>query len=644
MKYYIFVICCFCLCSILGAVQQSCSPRKPHVGNRKCKKSCRTKADCVSPKKDCVCDGTCGFSCINTNTDCEHIRIPEHGSVTITPYNKFGAVARYRCNDGYSLKGVHFRVCQGDRTWSDAEPICIIDTNLPEKVECKKPPIVHNAHHNGAEDQEYFDLGVMLLYACDEGFSSSENKVDRAWCVGGGVWVGPNMTCNHAGCPLPNTILNGGYFAPGTNNKGAKLTYYCNDGYHLSNLEYRTCLPDGTWDGHEPSCEKVLCGIPPEVEHARHDGNGESERYPSGRQLTYKCEPGYFREGNARAMCNGDGVWVGLSLTCSARNCGFPGEIDNGWRSGYMFEYPHQVSYQCKEGYDMEGDSIRRCEANGKWSGRLPRCIEFNEAVECVHLTAPIHGRLFGSGNAFGTLIRIECDIGFKLVGPEERRCQSDRQWSGRETRCRQIDCGMPEPFYNGYVLGLNTSVGAVIFFSCNARTNFEGKSFEATCQENGEWSSPPPTCWAPCPSPPKHIDNGLRIYEGLKHGNRARYQCWNGYQLNGMDEGADFLVCELGKWRGGNPTCDRLFEFSHYITKIKHGIRIHFECDYGYARLGPSGATCVNGKWRPDLNKPGTKCVKKLHPHFPLQWIPCFNTVLSQRQYLDILQKNGNG
>ncbi|KAJ8300696.1 hypothetical protein KUTeg_022215 [Tegillarca granosa] len=360
----------------------------------------------------------------------------------------------------------------------------------------------------------------------------------------------------------------------------------------------------------------------------------------------------------------------------------------------------HQVNYHCNDGYDMAGDSTRRCEANGKWSGRLPRCI----AVECVQLTAPMYGRLVGSGNAFGTLIRIECDVGFKLVGPEERRCQSDRQWSGRETRCIQIDCGMPEPFYNGYVLGQKTFVGAVMFFSCNERTNSDGTSFEATCQGNGEWSSPPPTCWgeceipaiegaklfdgmaqgdwvrhltrikykcgdglvpdetntamcyngtwknmprcvpSPCPSPPKHIDNGLRIYEGLKHGNRARYQCWNGYHLNGMNEGADFLVCEYGSWKGGNPTCDRLycpnpgslihgkvykkvlngvFEFSHYITKIKHGIRIHFECDYGYARLGPSGATCVNGKWRPDLNKPGTKCVKKLHPYFPPQWIP---------------------
>ena len=60
----------------------------------------------------------------------------------------------------------------------------------------------------------------------------------------------------------------------------------------------------------------------------------------------------------------------------------------------------------------------------------------------------------------------------------------------------------------------------------------------------------------APCPSPPPHVDNGIRLFIGQEHGRRARYICNNGFRLSGMHQGSPYLVCDKGRWMGGNPAC----------------------------------------------------------------------------------------
>lgn len=37
-------------------------------------------------------------------------------------------------------------------------------------------------------------------------------------------------------------------------------------------------------------------------------------------------------------------------------------------------DYGSTATYQCKEGYAMKGDDTIACEANGKWSKKVPSC------------------------------------------------------------------------------------------------------------------------------------------------------------------------------------------------------------------------------------------------------------------------------
>ncbi|KAK0065517.1 protein lev-9 [Biomphalaria pfeifferi] len=585
-------------------------------GSRKCSKRCNSDLDCNSSRKKCMCDGKCGKSCVNPNLRCYPIptNIP-NGRVDIKPYNKFEAIATYTCNEGYVIVGLPARVCQGDETWMGEEPRCELKTDPSDgNQECRTPPSVHHATHNGPPGQTRFKLGANIQYTCLPGFTQLKDSVERAWCVGAGVWVGPNITCTTSGCATPSEIDNGYFDLLGPSTVGSKMRYHCNKGYFLVGNAERTCLRDGTWDGRSPSCEQVVCGPPPHVEHAEHDAPKDQFRFLTGTHLMYTCQFGYYREGSERAICSGaEGQWIGPTMTCKARDCGAPGEINNGYRdTGYRFTYPTRVTYHCNEGFEMTGRPYRECQANGEWSGTLPECVP----VHCSELIPPVYGTMIGSSTSFNSVIRFVCNNGYKVVGSQERTCQADRTWSGQESTCVEINCGIPGPIFNGYLDGHRTTVGALYFYRCNTRTKFSGEHFSTQCMENGQWSNPPPLClgqcqipyimngtitnareeiwvdpgtvieprclnglvlndsrpvtcvngtWnviprcvpAPCDQPPPQVENGHRTFFDLSHGSKARYFCMAGFKL--VDNNR-YMSCEYGQWTGIKPACEESY------------------------------------------------------------------------------------
>ncbi|KAH3791983.1 protein lev-9-like isoform X2 [Dreissena polymorpha] len=677
-----------------------CQPRHLNIpATRECQKPCIRDSDCRSARKKCRCDGICGLSCIKTGTECSTLADIPHGRVAMIPNNKFGAVAQYMCNEGYKLKGDPARVCQGDEQWSGTIPQCFLD--YTEKPKCGPAPVVLNAHHNGDADRKFYDQGTMLQYACLQNYLLSGDSVTRAWCVQEGKWAGPNMTCtaDATWCSRLENIENGWVEQATMTAVGGRATYNCQRGYHLAGRAERSCLAGGYWDGVPPSCEKVTCKRPPVVENAMHNGDPAQDMYPSGRQLMYACAHGFHGDGNPQVMCNGDGNWVGLTLTCSPVSCGFPGDVDRGHRTGFAFTFPNSVTYHCMEGFLIQGDSVRTCKENGIWSGILPACMP----VVCPTLRAPLFGQMYGNSNEYGSVIRFQCNEKYRMVGSKERRCQADRTWSGETTKCEEIDCGTPSPFYNGYLIGHDTKVGGNLFFSCKIHATFQGSAFQTVCLETGEWSTPPPICWgqcqipsipnatleggrvdtwvnhnttiqfrcrgglvgrgggtmrcdngtwsetpecipAPCESQPPHVHNGMRVFMGQEHGLKARYMCFAGYKLTGIN--GSYLTCNFGEWEGGRPHCEEFFcinpfnvtgdiahgtinkkvhkgrlQFQKYIYSIRHGDRIEFQCNAGFRLAGHSGATCVDGEWRPKLGNGSSICVPGVHPPFRNLW-----------------------
>lgn len=55
-------------------------------------------------------------------------------------------------------------------------------------------------------------------------------------------------------------------------------------------------------------------------------------------------------------------------------SCGYPGSVDNGNVIGDDYSFGKTVSYQCKSGHRLSGNSQRRCLDTGSWTGSKPVC------------------------------------------------------------------------------------------------------------------------------------------------------------------------------------------------------------------------------------------------------------------------------
>ena len=71
-------------------------------------------------------------------------------------------------------------------------------------------------------------------------------------------------------------------------------------------------------------------------------------------------------------------------------SCGDPGSLVNGFRIGDKFTYEELVIYDCNAGYKLQGSIVRKCEANGQWSGSTASCVG-----EELQIISTIYTRLY---------------------------------------------------------------------------------------------------------------------------------------------------------------------------------------------------------------------------------------------------------
>ena len=65
----------------------------------------------------CICYFSAGVSCGQPD-------IPSNSSVDTSAGTRFGDVARYSCDTGYTVSGPTERTCQANREWSGSVPTC----------------------------------------------------------------------------------------------------------------------------------------------------------------------------------------------------------------------------------------------------------------------------------------------------------------------------------------------------------------------------------------------------------------------------------------------------------------------------------------------------------------------------------------
>lgn len=64
-----------------------------------------------------------------------------------------------------------------------------------------------------------------------------------------------------------------------------------------------------------------------------------------------------------------------VRLSYLGTDCPILGTPVSGMKTGNRYDFGSTVRFECKEGYMLQGSSIRRCMPNGKWNGTEAKCI-----------------------------------------------------------------------------------------------------------------------------------------------------------------------------------------------------------------------------------------------------------------------------
>uniref|UniRef100_A0A1A9UCN5 Uncharacterized protein n=1 Tax=Glossina austeni TaxID=7395 RepID=A0A1A9UCN5_GLOAU len=228
-------------------------------------------------------------------------------------------------------------------------------------------------------------FGTVVTFTCPIGqeFATGKNKIVTE-CLKGGNWsVSYIPKCQEVYCgPVPQ-IDNG--FSIGSSNvtyRGVAM-YQCYAGFAFSSgspIEKISCLPDGRWE-RKPTCMASQCAPLPDVPHANITLlNGGGRSY--GTIVKYECDPGYERTGHPVLICMSNGTWSGEVPRCVRKRCfEFP-QIDNGFvvDAARPYYYGDDARVQCFKGYKLIGSNIIRCNTDQVFENP-PTCEDINECT-----------------------------------------------------------------------------------------------------------------------------------------------------------------------------------------------------------------------------------------------------------------------
>ncbi|XP_009077586.1 PREDICTED: inactive serine protease PAMR1, partial [Acanthisitta chloris] len=123
--------------------------------------------------------------------------------------------------------------------------------------------------------------------------------------------------------------------------------------------------------------------------------------------------------------------------------CRTPGAPAHGIVEGDDFKYGAHVYFKCNAGYSLKGSRVAYCQLDGTWSTHHPECVL--DEKTCSDPGGPLNGYrrvvedtgiLNGRYAKIGTVIAFFCNNSYVLSGNEQRTCQDDGEWSGKQPIC----------------------------------------------------------------------------------------------------------------------------------------------------------------------------------------------------------------
>lgn len=189
-----------------------------------------------------------------------------------------------------------------------------------------------------------------------------------------------------------------------------------------------------------------------------------------------------------------------------------------------IYEFGNKLFYECKPGYIFKNEQKSTkfhviCREDGLWKGKTPDCVPVTCTAPSVVDNGQIRRR-YKYGNTstnsatsndnsvyiYGSEVEVNCDIGYKLVGPSIRECLESGIWSHTQPHCERVSCDLSSlPLYsksnkiieNGELTVSGRYYDNFAIFACNNGYKLSVSMLNSsvsltkliwTCQLNGTW------------------------------------------------------------------------------------------------------------------------------------------------------------
>jgi len=228
----------------------------------------------------------------------------------------------------------------------------------------------------------------------------------------------------------------------------------------------------------------------------------------------------------------------------------------------------------------------------------------------CELLLDPYNGKVHQTGRYFGDRAIYTCNMGYQIIGPEERVCQATGMWSNQEPYCKKrVYCSQPplvqHASHNGPAEAEQFELETVLKYSCFPGYLIVGFA-HAKCflyNTTAQWFGPDVSCKPIRCGEPEDIVNGILERKCQTFGCRISYACEPGYQLLGRTH----RYCQAdGSWSPKvlpeckpvscpvpvNPPFGRVM-----FNSITYNSLISYECNYGYMIIGETVRRCERNK-----------------------------------------------
>ncbi|XP_053536968.1 beta-2-glycoprotein 1-like isoform X1 [Ictalurus punctatus] len=331
---------------------------------RTCPKKCQQDNDCGN-KRQCLCDGPCGLSCVAPGRTCPWpLPSSEHFNVTLlSPSPSFSALLEVRCHPGYTMtNGLNatIRRCQGDRQWSGDDPRCT--ANHPRMLEIARyesSECVNRSFQMDRCEAVHYSSVLSSTYPPTHSFIYLPIRQHPSSCTPLCPLALHSASFKHRGrnaetepesklaCPLPDHDL---LLIHGSAAVGSTIQYQCAPGSVLVGSSENFCHKDQTWRYPQPVCQRVFCPPPQEVNHGYLVAVQKSE-YNMGDTIYYLCKKNFLLDGPNQVTCQLDGTWSTVP-SCRAR-CPIPAQ-----RSRVIVGRVKSWPYDLTDGMVTHGENV----------------------------------------------------------------------------------------------------------------------------------------------------------------------------------------------------------------------------------------------------------------------------------------------